>query len=86
MPILVTGGAGFIGSHLCDRAVAGRGDTRIRNTGGDRGWPGDVPKIRYDTSRLQALGWQPSRAPRKRCESRLSKFSPMDLDRYPCAQ
>ena len=30
-------------------------------TGGDRGWPGDVPRFRYDTTRLRALGWQPQR-------------------------
>jgi len=42
-------------------AAAGRADTRIVYTGGDRGWPGDVPCFRYDTSRLQALGWQPQR-------------------------
>jgi UDP-glucose 4-epimerase len=42
-------------------AAAGRADTRIVFTGGDRGWPGDVPRFRYDTSRLQALGWQPHR-------------------------
>jgi UDP-glucose 4-epimerase len=39
----------------------GHGDTRIVYTGGDRGWPGDVPRFQYDTSRLQALGWQPRR-------------------------
>jgi len=43
------------------RAAAGRTDTTIRYTGGDRGWPGDVPRFRYDISRLQALGWQPKR-------------------------
>jgi UDP-glucose 4-epimerase len=42
-------------------AAAGRTDTRVVFTGGDRGWPGDVPRFRYDTSRLQALGWQPQR-------------------------
>jgi UDP-glucose 4-epimerase len=42
-------------------AAAGRPATRIRYTGGDRGWPGDVPKFHYDISRLQALGWQPTR-------------------------
>jgi len=42
-------------------AAAGRPDTAIRYGGGDRGWPGDVPKFRYDISRLQALGWQPRR-------------------------
>jgi len=42
-------------------AAAGRADTRIVYTGGDRGWPGDVPRFRYDISRLQTLGWQPQR-------------------------
>jgi UDP-glucose 4-epimerase len=42
-------------------AAAGRSDTRIVYSGGDRGWPGDVPRFRYDISRLQALGWQPRR-------------------------
>ena len=30
---------------------------RIRYTGGSRGWVGDVPKFRYDTGKLKALGW-----------------------------
>ena len=47
-------------------AAAGRTDTRIVYAGGDRGWPGDVPRFRYDISRLQALGWQPA-APLDRC-------------------
>jgi UDP-glucose 4-epimerase len=42
-------------------AATGRADTRIRYTGGDRGWPGDVPRFRYDISRLLALGWSPQR-------------------------
>jgi len=31
----------------------------ITRTGGSRGWPGDVPKVRLDTSRMTALGWTP---------------------------
>jgi UDP-glucose 4-epimerase len=42
-------------------AAAGRADTTIHYGSGDRGWPGDVPKFRYDTARLQALGWTPQR-------------------------
>jgi UDP-glucose 4-epimerase len=42
-------------------AATGHADTTIRYTGGDRGWPGDVPKFRYDISRLQTLGWSPQR-------------------------
>ena len=29
-------------------------------TGGDRGWPGDVPRFDYDTSRIRSLGWVPT--------------------------
>jgi UDP-glucose 4-epimerase len=32
---------------------------RIRYTGGARGWVGDVPKFRYATIKLKALGWSP---------------------------
>jgi UDP-glucose 4-epimerase len=28
-------------------------------TGGDRGWKGDVPVVRLDSSRVRALGWTP---------------------------
>ena len=42
-------------------AATGRADAQIRYTGGDRGWPGDVARFRYDISRLQALGWTPQR-------------------------
>ena len=33
----------------------------IRYTGGDRGWPGDVPQSRLDSSKLDALGWHTSK-------------------------
>lgn len=36
-----------------------RPDARIRYTGGDRGWVGDVPRFTYALDRLKALGWQP---------------------------
>lgn len=42
-------------------AAAGSQNTQIVFSGGDRGWPGDVPQFRYDISRLQALGWRPAR-------------------------
>lgn len=31
----------------------------VEHTGGPRGWVGDSPLIRLDTSRIRALGWQP---------------------------
>lgn len=32
-------------------------NARIRYTGGDRGWIGDVPEFRYDLSKINKLGW-----------------------------
>jgi UDP-glucose 4-epimerase len=34
-------------------------ETKIRFTGGDRGWPGDVRKVSLDSSKLLKLGWKP---------------------------
>jgi UDP-glucose 4-epimerase len=33
-------------------------NVRLRFTGGERGWPGDVPKVFYDVSKINALGWK----------------------------
>jgi UDP-glucose 4-epimerase len=35
-------------------------DPEYAYTGGDRGWTGDVPKMRLSIERLAALGWEPS--------------------------
>jgi UDP-glucose 4-epimerase len=35
---------------------------RIEYAGGERGWPGDSPKILLDTKRIQALGWKATRS------------------------
>lgn len=32
---------------------------RLEYTGGDRGWKGDIPLVRMDSSRMRALGWKP---------------------------
>jgi len=34
-------------------------NVRLKCTGGERGWPGDVPQVRLDTSRMEKLGWKP---------------------------
>lgn len=34
-------------------------DAELRFGEGNKGWVGDVPRFRYSTARLQALGWQP---------------------------
>jgi UDP-glucose 4-epimerase len=34
---------------------------RLRFTGGKRGWPGDVPVVIYDVTKMRELGWQSRR-------------------------
>jgi UDP-glucose 4-epimerase len=34
------------------------GDVGLVFTGGERGWPGDVPQVRLDCTRLARLGWR----------------------------
>jgi len=36
----------------------GQRDVGFIYTGGDRGWPGDVPQVRFDTSKMEKLGWK----------------------------
>jgi len=35
-------------------------DPEYEYTGGDRGWSGDVPKMRLSIEKLSALGWEPA--------------------------
>ncbi|MBI4366111.1 MAG: NAD-dependent epimerase/dehydratase family protein [Deltaproteobacteria bacterium] len=46
----------FMAQQVIDRILPG---TPIAYKGGDRGWVGDVPRFRYSTERLAALGWRP---------------------------
>lgn len=39
------------------REIANSPDTEYEYTGGDRGWKGDVPKIKLDSTKIRALGW-----------------------------
>jgi UDP-glucose 4-epimerase len=32
---------------------------KFEYTGGDRGWPGDVPQVRFNTQKMEKLGWKP---------------------------
>ena len=33
-------------------------DVKLKYTGGEQGWPGDVPSVIYDVSKLRNLGWE----------------------------
>ena len=39
-------------------AALGLRDVEIVHTGGSRGWPGDVPQVRLDCSKMERLGWR----------------------------
>lgn len=40
------------------------GSVRFERTGGDRGWKGDVPVVRFDCTKIQSLGWRCRRSSR----------------------
>jgi UDP-glucose 4-epimerase len=52
-------------AEIADLAVKASGlspkDVRYEFTGGDRGWKGDVPIVRFDCSKIKALGWKARR-------------------------
>ncbi len=52
--------------QIADLAVAVSGlessEVRFDFTGGDRGWKGDVPVVRFDSSKIRALGWKNRRS------------------------
>lgn len=52
------------------------GRTTLDFTGGNRGWKGDVPVVRLDTSRIRALGWSNKMGSRKAL--RMSMLSMID--------
>lgn len=39
--------------------VLGLSDVEFKYTGGDRGWKGDVPRFKYDISKVLVTGWKP---------------------------
>jgi UDP-glucose 4-epimerase len=45
---------------IADLVIAEMGltDVALRFTGGDRGWKGDVPVLRFDLAKIHALGWR----------------------------
>ena len=44
-------------ANLAVEVVGADQETTFLYTGGDRGWKGDVPVVRLDTSRIRSLGW-----------------------------
>jgi UDP-glucose 4-epimerase len=52
------------------------GSVRLDFTGGDRGWKGDVPVVRLDTRRIQALGWRCERPSREALRQSIAALIP----------
>jgi len=38
----------------------GLGKVRFKFTGGDRGWKGDVPQVRFNIEKIKKIGWKPT--------------------------
>ena len=59
-------------------------DPEYTFTGGDRGWTGDVPKMRLSIAKLSALGWEPSLSShesiRKGSRDLIAELAPDRLD------
>ncbi len=57
----------------------GLSGVKFKYTGGKQGWPGDVPQVRFDTLRMEKLGWKPrytsDEAMRQAIEDILTKSS-----------
>ena len=48
-------------THIAEIVVEELGlkDVKFVYTGGDRGWKGDVPRFKYDISKVLSTGWKP---------------------------
>jgi len=49
---------------------------RLEYSGGSRGWKGDVPVVRIDTSRIRATGWYPGRSCAEAIRASLEQILP----------
>ncbi len=50
-------------------------------TGGDRGWKGDVPVVRFNTELIRSLGWKPQRTSKEAMKDSLLKMKE-ELENY----
>lgn len=48
-------------THIAEIVVEilGLENVKFKYTGGDRGWKGDVPRFKYDISKVLSTGWKP---------------------------
>ncbi|MFC6951233.1 NAD-dependent epimerase/dehydratase family protein [Halorubellus litoreus] len=57
-------------------------DPDYEYTGGDRGWTGDVPKMRLSIEKLSALGWEPPRSSDESVEKATRQLAAELRDEY----
>lgn len=55
---------------------ADRSKVRFDYTGGDRGWKGDVPVVKLDSSRIRSLGWANKHSSRQALKAAIESMLP----------
>lgn len=54
-------------------------NAKIKYTGGDRGWIGDVPKFSYDLNKIHQLGWRSPKTSNQAIQIAIEKILKEDL-------
>ena len=49
----------FYSKSRYDKNNLNKENVLFEYTGGERGWKGDVPNIKFDCSKIKSLGWEP---------------------------
>lgn len=58
----------------------GKSSVKYKYTGGDRGWKGDVPIVRFNCEKIQALGWKCKRSSAQAVREALSAMASERLE------
>ena len=64
-------------------AALGLNGVRLEYAGGSRGWPGDVPVVRLNSSKIKALGWRAKRNSHQALEAAAQALA-KELRAVPC--
>ncbi len=64
-------------AELAVDVVGAQADTALEYSGGSRGWKGDVPIVRMDTSRIRSLGWSNARTSRQALDESMRAMLPL---------
>ncbi|HEX4579450.1 MAG TPA: NAD-dependent epimerase/dehydratase family protein [Candidatus Dormibacteraeota bacterium] len=64
-------------ARLAVDVVGAAAATEFEYSGGSRGWKGDVPIVRMDTSRIRSLGWSNARTSRQALDESMRAMLPL---------